>query len=323
MTTEQEFEFNAGDVDSVDQSTVEQSGPQYPVIQWHYGDAKAKKIGGMDYNGGWFIKDGQIDEATLTAAGWVKTTWTHDSGVEDDGFWRREIAVSVVAIRKRWEVTAVDGTKQLFPWSKYESAKEQGRAVGRTHVLCIIKGLESIGPVVLTLKGSAAIGVEGNRNSSGALTKFAQTVIARANTESAAVAKKAGKAPGKWPYRAFWLPVGADREANGEPKFTELGKGKDTSRLVLPIALGLPAKAEQVELKRFYVGADLLATVNELLAANTEWASAWDSIVSGATENGATVVAPEAQPEPVTATVVAPEAQPEPVTATVLDEMGL
>ena len=84
--------------------------------------------------------------------------------------------------------------------------------------------------------------------------------------ESAAAAKKAGKAPGKWPYRAFWLPVGADREANGDPKFIGMGKGKETSRLVLPIALGLPAKAEQVELKRFYVGADLLAKeVTQLL----------------------------------------------------------
>jgi hypothetical protein len=305
MTTEvQEFEFNAGDVDSVDQSTVEQSGPQYPVMQWHYGDAKAKKIGGMDYNGGWFVKDGQIDEATMLAAGWTKTTWTHDSGTEDDGFWRREIAASVIAIRKRWEVTAADGTKQLYPWSKYDTAKEQGAPRGRTHVLCVVKGLESIGPVVLTLKGSAAVGVEGNRNSAGALTKFAQTVIARANMESAAVAKKAGKAPGKWPYRAFWLPVGADREANGDPKFVEMGKGKETSRLVLPVALGLPAKAEQVELKRFYVGADLLATVNDLLAANTEWVSAWENITPGATENGATVVEPEAQPEPATASAL-------------------
>ncbi len=292
-TDNTEHEFNAGDVDSVDQSTVEQNGPQYPVVQWHYGDAKAKKIGGMDYQGGFFIKDGAIDEAVLLAAGWVKTTWTHDSGGEDDGFWRREAALSVIAIRKRWEVTGADGVKQLFPWSKYDEAKTLGAPRGRTHVLCVIKGLESAGPVVLTLKGSASIAIEGNRNSSGALIKFAQTVITRANTESAAVARKAGTAAKKWPYRAFWLPVGADREANGEPKFVEMGKGKETSRLVLPIALGLPAKAEQVELKRFYIGGEMLATVNAILAENAEWVAAWENILPGATENGATVVEPE------------------------------
>jgi hypothetical protein len=34
---DQEMQFDAGAVEGIDQSTVEQSGPTYPVIQWHYG----------------------------------------------------------------------------------------------------------------------------------------------------------------------------------------------------------------------------------------------------------------------------------------------
>jgi hypothetical protein len=47
-------------------------------------------------------------------------------------------------------------------------------------------------------------------------------------------------------------------------------------------------KPENVALNRFYVGNDLLNTVNDLLVANGEWLHAWESIVPGATENGAT-----------------------------------
>lgn len=285
---EQEQQFDAGAVEGIDQSTVEQSGPQYPTIQWHYGDAKAKKAGGMAWQGGWFVKADQVDEATMLAAGWAKEEWTHDSGASEEGFYRRELAVSVIATRKRWEV-AGDGPRQLFPWSQYETATKAGRPSGRTHVLVLVKGLESVGPMVLTLKGSAAMGFEGGRNSAGALTKFGQTVIRAANMASDAAAKKAGKAAGKhWPYRAFWLPVGADRTAAGEPNFTEVGKDKNTKRVVLPVALGLPDKAENVALNRFYVGAELLDVVNNLLIANDEWVKAWENIVPGATENGAT-----------------------------------
>ena len=285
---DQEMQFDAGAVEGIDQSTVEQSGPTYPVIQWHYGDPKAKKAGGMAWQGGWFVKADQVDEATMLAAGWTREEWTHDSGASEEGFYRRELICSVVASRKRWEV-AGDGPRQLFPWGQYEAAQKVGRPSGRTHVLVLVKGLEGIGPMVLTLKGSSAMAFEGGRNSSGALPRFGQTVIRAANMASDAAAKKSGKAAGKkWPYRAFWLPVGADRTAAGEPNFVEVGQDKNTKRLVLPVALGLPDKAESVALNRFYIGNELLDTVNNLLIANAEWVAAWDNITPGATENGAT-----------------------------------
>lgn len=275
--------FDAMDVLGIDQASVEQSGPQYPTIQWHYGDQKMKKAGGMDYAGGFFIKGDAIDEETATAAGWQKTTWTHDAGSEEEGYYRREIAVSVIALRKRWEVVS-DYQRKYFSWDKYDDAKAAGKAAGRTQALCIVKGMESVGPMVLTFKGMSGVAFEGNRQSLGALAKFAQTVITAANKASESAAKAKGVPPAKWPYRAFWLPVGADRDGKGEPVFTEVGKDKATSRVVLPAALGLPAKWTDVDLGAFYVGKELLATVNDLWAeAETNWSHAWDVIVTEVT----------------------------------------
>lgn len=288
--TNTEFEFDAGAVDQIDQDSVEQTGARFPFVQWCSGDQKAKKIGGMDYTGGFFVKDGAIDAELLTGNGWTKTTMTHADGSETEGWTRREMAVSVIAYRQRWEVKSNGAPAQVFPWTAYNTAKELGRPNGKTQILVLIKGLETVGPVVLTFSGTRAVSLVGSNKSSGALTKFAQTVITAANFASDSAAKKAGKPAGKhWPYRAFWLPVGANRDAKGDPLFSEVGVGKDVSHVVLPVALGLPDKPDQVDLKKFYVGNDMLTTVNELYATNADWRVAWDSIIPGATDNGATV----------------------------------
>lgn len=285
--TNNEMTFDPTAVDGIDQNSVENTGVTYPSIQWHYGDIKLKKAGGMDYQGGWFLKSDVLDENVLTAAGWQKTSWTHDSGTEDEGFYRREIAVSVIAMRKRWEVAA-NGLRQTFSWNNYEVAKSVGRPSSRTHALVLIKGLESVGPVVLTLKGSASMAFEGTRTASGALAQFTATVLTAANRASEAAAKKAGNSNAKrWPYRAFWMPVGAARSANGDPIFTEVGRDKDVTKIVLPVALGLPAKPDGVNLGAFYVGNELLAVVNDLwTVAEATWTHAWDTIASGSEING-------------------------------------
>lgn len=293
MTTELlnngEMEFDAGLVDSIDQDSVEGGGPSYPLIQWVYGALTAKKIGGMDYLGGLFVKADKVDEAAMLAAGWTKTERTFESGATEEGFWKREAAISVIAERRRWEVAADNGPRQVFPWDKYDAAKAAanggGNPHGRNQYLVLVKGLEAVGPFVLTMKGAASKAFESFRDQGAVLSRFANTVIRAANAASDAAAKKANKAGGKkWAYRAFWLPVGAARDAKGEPVYTEVGKAPKTSKLVLPVALGLPDKAEQVDLKRFYVGNDMLSTVNELYDASADWRGAWDNIKPGAVE---------------------------------------
>lgn len=308
-------DFDINDVTGIDQETIEQSGPAFPIVQWHYGDPKAKKAGGMDYMGGFVCKDGAIDAGALTAAGWTKTEWLHDSGESEDVWWKREIALSVIHIRKRWEVRDASDQLVTFPFNgrgMYEAASKVGpnRPAGRTHVLCLIKGLETVGPVVLTLKGSAAQYFEGSRTVNGALPQFSNVIIRMAND----AAHAAGKT-NKWPYRGFWMPVGASRDAAGEPNFIEVGKDKATKRLVVPQTLGIPAKpindpAQRTELlKRFYVGKANLETVNDLYTLHLGWAQEWDKLEPGKVE---APVAAVVETEPVS-----------PVADAALAEMGL
>lgn len=287
----QEQEFDAGQVDSIDQSSVEGGGPSYPLIQWVYGNPTMKKLGGMDYQGGLFVKADKVDEGTMTASGWTKTERTFESGASEEGFWKREAALSIIAERKRWEVAADSGPRQVFPWSKYDAAKTaangSGNPHGRNQYLVLVKGLEDAGPFVLTMKGAAGQAFESFRDAKAVLSRFANTVIRAANAASDAAAKKRGEAGGKkWAYRAFWLPVGAQRDDKGEPSYTEVGKAPKTSKLVLPVALGLPDKPEQVDLKRFYVGNDLLKQVNDLFESAADWRAAWENIKPGAIEGG-------------------------------------
>lgn len=265
--------FNPDAVNTIDQNTVENDGPQYPIIQWVYGDPKQKKAGGMDYQGGFFIAEDSAPE-DLTQYGWERESWMHGDGSETDGFYCRLLNVSVVQMRKRWEVYS-GGRRYTFAWNDYDKASEVGRPAGRTHVLCIVQGMEELGPFIITLKGMAAMHFEGTRNTRGILRQFSGTVIAAAN----AMSKK-----GRWPYRAFWLGVQAAQDGKGNPTFTEVGRGNDTSNVVLPVAVNLPDKAKDVDLNDFYVGDDVLAQVNDLWTENVEWAKAWDTIEPGTTE---------------------------------------
>lgn len=298
LNTQDTQDFSPDAVESIDQNSVEGGGPSYSSIQYHYGNATLKKMGGMDYQGGFVIKDGAVSAELLTAAGWTKTTWSHDNGSEDDVWWKRAIAVSIVAERKRWEVTPETGPRLVFPWSSFDKAKEAGRPSGRTHYLVVVKGLEEAGPIVLTLKGTAGRAFEDYRDSKSAITKFSATVIRAANAASDAAAKKAGKPAGKkWAFRAFWLPVGAASDEKGEPVFTEVGSGKDTKKCCLPVPIGLPEKPEQVDLKRFYVGNDKLALVNALYDQSADWRTAWENIKPGTVEGNGEAAAVEERAE--------------------------
>lgn len=288
-----EMIFDPTAVDNIPQESVEQAETSYPTIQWHYGNPMLAELGSanMKHAGGFFLPADVIDEEALTAAGWTKTAFVHPDQSQTSGFYRRELAVAVIATRKRWEVYQ-DGsrTPQLFAWSDYASAQAAGRSTSRLQALCLVKGLTKFGPFVLTFKGMASMAFEGTRNSGGALVDFAQTVITRANRESDEAARKANKPAGRrWPYRCFWLPIGAARDAKGTPVFTEAGKGSNSTRLVLPQALGLPLRPEDVALGRFYVGAELLELGNQLYTeAEANWTHAWDKLDSGSS-SGSTV----------------------------------
>lgn len=268
--------FNVDAVEGIAEQMVNDVGPMFPLLQWHTGDQKMKKAGGLDYTGGFFIKADAIDDETMTAGGWEKTTWTHDNGAEDTGWHRRQAGLAIIATRRRWEVFQEGGNRPLvFSWKDYEKAKAAGRPSGRMQALCLVKGLESAGPVVLSLRGMSALAFEGRGgDTAAAVGKFQATVITAANLASQ------GKGLHKrWPLFAFWLPVGADRETDGTPRFTKVGQGNNTTHICLPVAMGLPAKPDGVNLNAFYVGNDLLEECKRIWAeAENNWTHAWDEL---------------------------------------------
>jgi hypothetical protein len=259
--------FNANAVNTIDQSTVENEGARYPIISFVNGDPKQKKAGGVSYEGGWFVAADNAP-SDMTEYGWVKDSIMTKSGAEIEGFWSRQIEISVINQRRRW---MVDG--QGFPWNAYEEAKTAGNPRGHQQFLVLVKGAEALGTFAITLKGHAGMSFQGARQyaQTGALSVFSKTVIAAANAKTK---------PAKWPFRAFWLPVGAQKDAKGQPVFTEVGAPPNVSTSVLPVPMGLPEKAAQVDLNKYYVGDDLLAVVNQLHTESADWVAQWESKMS-------------------------------------------
>lgn len=272
--------FNATLVNEVDQTTVENTGPQFPIIQWRNGNRQLRKLGGLDYTGGWFIPADMVSD-DLTDRGWDKVDWEHDDGSVTEGFGADRLTFAVLGIRKRWEVYN-DGQRLAFSWNDYNKAQAFGRPGSRSHVLVLVKDLEDLGPMVLTLRGSSAMAFEGTRKVAGALTWFNRTVIRAANIASDAAARKSGKTGGlRWPLRAFWLTVGTELDKKGEPVFTTVGRGNATSQVTNPVAYGLPDKPEAVNLDKFFVGADLLHRGNELVVEQADWFKEWNRLEPG------------------------------------------
>ena len=276
--------FDANAIKTVDQSTVENEGPRFPTISYMSGDAKQKKGGGVAYEGGFFIAaDNAPDD--MTKYGWVKDSFMTTKSQEIEGYWAPEISVSVINHRRRWLVNG-----EGFPWNKYEEAKKAAGASsprGHQQFLVLVKGAEALGPFSLTLKGHAGMIFQGVKNyaKTGALSWLSRTVIAAANAKTK---------PSKWPFRAFWLTVAAQKDAKKQPVFTEVGVG-ETSTIVLPVPVGLPEKAADVDLNQFYVGNELLAVVNQLNIDSADWVAAWETKSEEAGHrNGAVDANPEA-----------------------------
>lgn len=276
--------FNPTAVQGIDQDTVENEGQQYPAISFHSGDPKLKKAGGVSYEGGWFIAE-EGAPADMTAYGWTKDSFVTSKDVEVPGYWSPKIDVSVICQRKRW---IADG--QPYAWNDYEKAKKTGKTPrGHHQYLVLLKGAEDLGPFVIGLKGHAGMCFGGSRqySSNGALSCFNRTIIAAANQQTK---------PAKWPFRAFWLPTGANKDAKGQPAFTEVG-GTEKSTIVLPVPVGLPEKANDVDLDQFYVGDSVLLKVNQLFTEAQGWATGWDSFNGTQASGNSKPLAGEPEPE--------------------------
>ena len=250
----------------VDQSTVEQGGISYPYIQWVHGksDLKPLGMGSVRYTGGWFAPAEQFVEAP---EGWEKGVLSHPGGDETEGYFKRDLAVAMIRMRRCW-IVEVNKQTQAFPHNQYDEAAALGRAVGKTQVLCLVKGLEDLGPFVLTMRGT--VSSEFANTKSGAIGLFKRLIVDHAN----AMNKKRGLTT-KWAYRGFWLTVGPQRNEKGEPIYTKVGQGTANAIVTLPCALGLPEKPSDEAVRAAFVGRARWEEMEPIYAEGEGWKSAW------------------------------------------------
>lgn len=271
------------ELETIDQDTVEVTGNRYPVIGWNNGSPAQKRAGGVNYGGGFFIGEDSAP-TDMTEFGWVKDTQVSNSGNEIDGYWIEALQISIVDKRRRWVATIEEGGRKHvkgFPWTQFDEAKAaNGGKTPRGHeqYIVLLKGAEHLGPFLMTFKGHAAMSFKGSApyTKSGVLSSF--RVVTRA---ADALAKQAGR-EGRWPNRAFWCPVMAARNADKSPAFIEVGTGKDTTKIVLPVPFGLPEKPADLTKdmigSTYFVGKDTLKIVNELYTELEDWRAAWDVV---------------------------------------------
>ena len=258
-------------VDDVNQDAVEEHGNRYPLIQWVKGDQKAKKAGGFDYHGGWFVAEDRCDLSGVE--GWEKVEWVRNDGSSVEGFYASNLHFSVLNHREWWEVTDDAGSKTRFGWNSYKEAAATGNARGRNQYLVAIKGMEDRGIFLVSLLGKAGEAFGSQR---GALAKLSKVVVSKANDFL-----RSKRDNRKMPFYSFWLNVGYNRDEKGNPVFEIVGKGKNTSTVCLPMAWDFPTGEEKVDFLTYYVGKELNAKFGEFFKESQEWAAQTDKIVSG------------------------------------------
>lgn len=270
MATEERLDWLDG-IDEVDQETVEVDQVGYPWIQWVHGKPEYKQLGGVVHTGGWFMPAGATDlDEDAEIEGWTRGTLTHSSGDETAGWFTRDLTVSLVRSRRAWHVRVGKQTA-IYPWDQYDDARAGGGDMtGRTQFLAVVQGLAEPRPVVLTVHGSVGRAMAPTRQGDSVLNQFRRYVLTPANKLLAKSDKK-----GQWPYRAFWLTVGPDRDDKGAPVFRKVGEGSAQATIVEPIALGIKDKMTPAEIGALFVGKELLAETGLLWEEAEEWANAW------------------------------------------------
>lgn len=249
----------------------QQFGSIYPVIQYVNGDLSKKKSGGLDHTGGFFISADQGIEAPPSFEPHVLVT---REGTEIQGFAKRDIQISPIRHRRCWQAQPQGDQKGLsmrFGWSEYDDASAYGKPRGVAHLLVALAGVDE--PMMIAFRGMNARRMLGQGRERGVIPMYGAKIVGAATR----MARKAGR-KATYPMCAFHLSLGPSRNEAGEPTFTKVGQGSDTSQIVYPAWLDEPkAIIDEALVRRLYVG-------NEKFAKYQSWhqdAEAWSHSWSG------------------------------------------
>jgi hypothetical protein len=247
------------DLDIVDQTTIEASGPSYPVAQWLHGDPKLAAAGGVAHTGGIILPDKYLDESVAPAPGWTRTTVAFSSGKSEAVLAAQKPRLAVIRTRFRWFVT-YNGVTTYYPRSGYQA--DSGMR-GHVQALCGVHGFEQ--PIVVTFKGKASQEFE------RLLRDFSQKVqeaAYRVTREKGNGSGLAANSQNKFPRFAFYMRL------NPGPHVKVGQKGQES--IITPPVLDLPAVIGEDYLSKIYVGRDRLQELQQHFHAAAEWGAAWD-----------------------------------------------
>jgi hypothetical protein len=242
------------DLDVVDHSTVESTGPLYPVAQWLHGDPKLAAAGGVAHTGGIILPNKYLDDSTAPAPGWSRTNVAFSSGKSETVLAAQKPRLAVIRTRFRWFVV-YNGVTTYYPRSGYIA--DSGMR-GHVQALCGLHGFDF--PVVVTFKGKASQEFE------RLLRDFSQKVQDAAHRLLRD--RSSGGQAARFPRFAFYM-----RLAPG-PHIKVGQKGQES--IITPPVLELPNAITEDYLGKVYVGRERLMAFQQIYHDAAEWAAAWD-----------------------------------------------
>ncbi|MCC6191973.1 MAG: hypothetical protein IT318_23330 [Anaerolineales bacterium] len=249
------------DIDIVDQTTIEATGPLYPVAQWLHGDPKLAAAGGVAHTGGVILPAKYLDDSIAPAPGWSRTTVGFSSGKSEAVLAAHKPRLAVIRTRFRWFVV-YNGVTTYYPRPGYVA--DSGMR-GHVQALCGVHGFDF--PIVVTFKGKASQEFERLLREFSQKAQEAAYRLAR-EKERAAAARVAPNSQNRFPRFAFYM-----RLVPG-PHVKVGQKGQES--IITPPVLEMPSVVSEEYLSKVYVGRDRLQEFQQAYHEATEWGAAWD-----------------------------------------------
>jgi len=247
-------------------------GSMYPIITWINGMPGKKAVGGLAFEGGFFIDA----EQGIEVPGAVPYTHVTSSGAEIEGAMVRDLTFTPIQVRRCFRVdtsqTGEQSFMQQYAVNEWDEAAAKGKPRGVTHLLSVCKGMKD--PVVIVFTGQSSVAVSAGGAKAGILSEYANKIVMRAR----ALARKAGHSI-DYPRCAFRLTIGPDGDRSKKGKFTpthtEVGK-KEKSQITLPVWVDKPdGAAPEDQIRSLFVGNTTLGHFEDLFRDGQNWFDAW------------------------------------------------
>lgn len=212
------------------------------VVYWRNGNAQLKKLGGVQYTGGWCINAENLNPDILDASKWELENMTSRDGKKEFAvFTTPVIHAAMLGWREAWtERQHVDGVRPVY-------RRDYGEGLtSYVEVACIADSVKT--GVVLTAKGHNA-----------AKLKKAYGI---------ALAELAARFKSPVPPWAFFMPLGGETDEKGVPIYTAYGKGEQQSSIVHIVPKW---KLTPEFLKAAQVREPLLAEARKFMGTLPDW----------------------------------------------------